>query len=131
MHKSGGGRLRLNVEERAIASQNRQRIVEDLKVLLLRHPSQIANHEVRCEVRVATGPVALLRAGDIQSCLYQKIMFEIEAGAIGILWREHRAQNQRCDTGVQVLADFERHFDLFFEWRRDWSSHKGVRGVSR
>src|SRR6266853_5994504 len=99
MHVSGGGRLRLNVEERAVASQNRQRIIENLIVLLLRHPGQIANHEVRCEVRVATGPVALLRAGDIQSCLYQKIMFEIETSAIGVLWREHRAQDQRRDTG--------------------------------
>ena len=77
----------MNVEERAVAPQNRQGVVKDLKVFLLRHVREIADHEFGREVRIAAGSIGLLCAGQIQARARQKIMFEIEARAIAVLRR--------------------------------------------
>jgi len=62
MHVACRRRPGLDVEQRPVFPQDRQRVVERLEVLTLRHHPQVAHHEGRRHVRVPAGAIVLLRA---------------------------------------------------------------------
>jgi hypothetical protein len=118
VHASGRRRGWLNVEQRTVTSKNRQCIIKGLKVFLPGHVDEVADHELGREVSVAARAVALRRAAEIQARAFEKISLKIKAGAIRILC-ESRRENQRRHAGVQVLANLQGNFNLFFEGCRN------------
>src|SRR3954465_6714366 len=95
--------------EGAIAPQYGQRTVEIVEVFLLRHENQITHDEVRREVGVAPGAIALRRGGQIEAGILQEIMFSVEPGLIErlLLFSKQSSEHERRHAGVQVLTHLE------------------------
>src|SRR5713226_834219 len=120
---AGAGGIYLNLRERAVFSENRERLEKNLIVRAGGPIGEVVDHKIGAEEvgPIAAGSIALRGAGQIELRRLEEIMFELETSAERVLciFPDEGAEEVWPHASVQVLADLERDFDFFREWRRD------------
>src|SRR6266850_2953242 len=119
MDMPGSGRIWLNFRERTVLAENRKRFEKDLVVRASGPVGEVVHHEVWAEEigPIASGAVALRRAGKIELRGLQKFAFDFKSRVerrLGV-FRDKRSEEIRPHAGVEILADLQCNFDFFGE----------------
>jgi len=109
-------RGRLDVEQRSVAPQHRQRSEKERGVRPFRHRGEVAHHEGRRIVSVAAGAVRLLRSREIEPGRGEEVTLQVEAG-LRVVLAQQSAEELGRQAGVEVLAHLERDLHLLAEGR--------------
>src|SRR5260370_1201508 len=80
-----GRRIHLNFGQRSILPKDGQPAVEILIVFLFGHVPKVVNHEVRREIGVAAGSIALRSAAQVKTGLGEELIFQVKAGLVDFL----------------------------------------------
>src|SRR5688572_5613883 len=81
---TGGRRLLLDVPQRSVLAEHRHGGEKRVRVRPFRHRAKEAHHECGREVRIATGPVTLAGARDVETECREELTLEVEAGRCAV-----------------------------------------------
>src|SRR5229473_1637804 len=105
---AGAGGIYLNLRERAVFSENRERLEKNLIVRAGGPIGEVVDHKIGAEEvgPIAAGSIALRGAGQIELRRLEEIMFELETSAERVLciFPDEGAEEVWPHAGVQVLA---------------------------